>query len=338
MTKQYIPKKKAAIKVKKSIEKYLKRVKPKYSASFTPVIWRKISDFLFGIIAGQSCFLNTIAGNTPRYAERKRKGKSLWKPAQVEKLSGWLDLPFFSRILFSYLSYLRKEISRGDRHSPGRKGETRDRKRNVKDRVFRKRLMLHDGTDIQKPHARKMEKLCYCRDGSESPRGKPKTGKGYLIEGSVAWWKGRLFPAIMSLYSTEEKNHLTEKEETKKNLKTLKKNSLLEGFLHVFDRGYDSTAFMAWCLKTGVNFLIRANLNRSVIRQEEYDRRMGVTTAEKIRKQKEMEKKKKTTQKQREEMFYPMESLIKRMSFWKHMHSRYSWFEIAWEKLYLKGG
>lgn len=344
MAKQYIPKKEAAIKVGKSIKKYLKTVKPKYSVSFTPVIWRKVSDLLFGLIAGQSCFLNTIAGNTPHYVERKRRGKILWKPAQVEKLSGWLDFPFFPRILFSYLSLLRKEMFPGKRvGDTARKERRKDKKRTVKDRVFRKRLMLHDGTDIQKPHARKMEKLCHCRDGSQSTREKPKTGKGYLIEGSTAWWKGRLFPCLLSLYSTKEKDHLTEKEETKKNLKTLEGNRLLEGFLHVFDRGYDCTRFMAWCLREGVGFLIRANLNRSVIRQEEYDRRMGMTTAEKIRNQKQLEKekgkdgKKKTTQKKREGMFYAIESLIKRMSFRKHTHSRYSWFEVAWEKLYLKG-
>jgi hypothetical protein len=319
MTKPYVSKKDAAAKVSQNIKKYLEKVKPKYSTLFTPAIWKKLSGILFGMISGQSCFLNTISESTPHYLKKKKEGRLLQKRGQVEKLSGYLLSPYIFRILFSFLFHIRQGLFRKGYCSD--KERRKRRKMNIEERVYHKRLMLHDGTDIQKPYAKKMEDLCCCRDGSQSSAKKAKTGKGYLIEGSVAYWKGRLFPCLLSLFSTTEKSHLTEKEETKKNLQTLRKSDLVDGLLHIFDRGYDAISFMAWCIKENINFLIRANLNRTVIRQEEYNRRI----------------KKKTTQKKIMEMFYPLTSLIKRMSFQSCREAKYSWFSVAWEKLYFKG-
>jgi hypothetical protein len=330
MAKQYVAKQDAAAKAGKSIGKYLEKVKPNVSASCTPAIWKKLSGFLFGLIAGQSCFLNTVAEHTPHYRKAKGSGRSLGKPAQVEKLSGWLLFPAFPRLLSSYLAHLRQELFPGKQHD-ARRERLQAKALSVKDRVFRKRLMLHDGTDIRKPYAREMELLCDCRDGSSSTAKKAVTGKGYLAEGCVAYWKGRLFPVLLSLYSTGEKGHKTEKEETKENLRMLQKTGLLDGFLHVFDRGYDAAAFMAWCLREGAAFLVRANLGRKVIRREEYDRRMGAADPEKIQKGKQ------TTQKQRDAMFYPLASLLQRMAFQKHRDAKCAWFELAWETVYLKG-
>ncbi len=79
-----------------------------------------------------------------------------------------------------------------------------------------------------------MEKLCKCRDGSKSSQQKTLTGKGYLIEGSVAYYKDKLTPLLLSLYSYEDKNFLNDKQETKNNLLTLKVNSLCEQFIHIY--------------------------------------------------------------------------------------------------------
>lgn len=319
MPKENISKRNATAKVSQNINKYLEKVKPKYSTKFTVAVWKRVRNILFGLICGQSCYLNTIAEHTPHYLEKKRKERFLKKEGQIEKISGHLLLPVFGRVIFSYFKYLRKKYFKKAFYQQSEKRKIK--KMNIKDRIYNKPLALHDGSDIQKKYAKKMEDLCRCRDGSESSSQKTVTGKGYLLEGCVAFWQGRLFPLLLSLYSYTDKKYLNDKEETKKNLKILEKNTLSEGFLHVFDRGYDAISFMNWCFQNGVNFLIRATTERSVILPDEFERRID----------------KCTTQKKRNEIFYPLKNLIKRLSFQKSTDPKYSWFSVAFTKVLVKG-
>lgn len=61
-------------------------------------------------------------------------------------------------------------------------------------------LILGDGGDMQKPHARKMEQVCGCVDGSEGHT----PGKGYPTFASMAYGleSGRQLPLFHHLYST----------------------------------------------------------------------------------------------------------------------------------------
>jgi hypothetical protein len=256
-------KKNSDAKVNKSINKYLGEIKPKYSKNFTSVIYKKIRGFIHGLIVGQSCFLNTIAENTPHYVKKNKNGKELNKCSQIAKLSEYLQFPFFNRLINSYLSCLYKKYFSKNDFNP-------NQRYSIKERVYMQKLALHDGSDIQKPYARKMENTCLARDGSQSSAKKTKTGRGYLMEGSLALYKGRLFPLLLNLYSYVEEKFKSEKEETKKNLLILKGSKILDCFLHVFDRGYDCAAFMGWCVREGIGFLIRATMSRHIILQNEF--------------------------------------------------------------------
>ncbi len=115
----------------------------------------------------------------------------------------------------SYLEFLSKEISDLSSNSTLDSSS----KHTLKKRVANAKLALHDGTDIQKKYARKMEGLSRVRDGSASTKKKNVVGNGYPLEGSLIYHQGRVYPAILNLYSYIEDGYKTEKLKTKKNLK-----------------------------------------------------------------------------------------------------------------------
>ncbi len=241
-------KKSASVKIVKSIKRYLVKVKPRQSKNFFEKNWNKISDLILGLIIGQSCFLNTIAENTLHYTKKKEKGKCLVKTAQIEKLSGHLLYAEINQVTSSFLNYLQKLF----------RDDFPQRIKSIKRRIYEKKLVLHDMTDIQKPDAYKMENLCTCRDGSCSSAKKTKTGKGYLVEGCGGYWKGRFYPFILNLYSYVGKDFQSEKKEVEANL-----------------------------------------------------------------------------EKEKSEVFYPLEKFLKKLKFKKY--ADYTWFSIAWEKIYIQG-
>jgi len=311
--------KKLTANVKKSLYKYFTEIKPRFLRKSGKTKWLKLTEVLQGLVFGQSCFINTIVENTPHYIrERKRyeKGKrkkGIDKNQQIKKISSYLMLPV-DKLISSFLSHLRKKRFTDNNN-------TQNSMVSIEERVHNQKLCLHDTTDIQKPYAWKMEKLCRVRDGSKSSQDKSVTGKGYLIEGCTAVYRNRLYPLFLSLFSTEDKDYLNDKEEAKKNLLKLETHKLLNMFLHVFDRGYDCAGFMAFCIKNSINFLIRATMNRNVILQSEF---------------KEVIKNRKT-QKDRMGIFCPVSGIINKMNFRKHHAKKYSWFKIAWIGIYIKG-
>lgn len=310
--------KKLTANIKRSLYKYFTEIKPRFLRKSGKTEWIKLKEVLQGLIFGQSCFINTIVENTPHYIRERKKyekgkrKKGLDKNQQIKKISSYLLLPV-DKLISSFLSHLRKKWLSNNKKNK--------KNTSIEERVSSQKLCLHDTTDIQKPYAWKMEKLCKVRDGSKSSPDKAVIGKGYLIEGCAAVYRNRLYPLFLSLFSTEDRDYLNDKEEVKKNLLKLEAHKLLDMFLHVFDRGYDSAGFMAFCIRNGINFLIRATMNRNVIMQSEF---------------KEAVKNCKT-QKDRMDIFHPVSGIVNKMNFKKHANEKYSWFKIAWIGVYIRG-
>lgn len=314
-------KKNSATKVTRSINKYLGEIKPKFSKIFTKVVWKKTCEILVGFTISQKCFLNSIAENTPHYSKKSNQGKLLGKCAQIKKLSTYLLFPFFDKLVFSFLNYLYKKYFFNDSDLNQGSALNQSQSLSISERVFNKKIVAHDGTDIQKPYAKEMENLCVARDGSKSSSYSVKTGMGYLAEGCTAVYQGMVMPLLLSLYSYKEETFLNEKEETKKNLLILKANKMLECFLHIFDRGYDSTSFMRYCLNEGVTFLIRATMNRHIILANEFHESVADCK----------------TQKEKNNIFYDIKHVLRKLSFRKVNDQKYSWFSVAFARVFIKG-
>ncbi len=301
-------------KLEKEISNYLEQIRPKFSKDFTRDDWEKQKEFLHGLIAGQSCFLNTIMEHTPNYLEKSTNGVILDKCAQIEKGSKYLSQSF-EKLQESYFAYLAEAHFNDSYHEilpPPRS--------NIRKRVDATWLAAHDTTDIQKPYANEMEYLSPTRDGSKSGKTKVVTGKGYLAEGSILMHQGRVFPADLNIYSHIEAGHKTAKLETKKNLEKLNKAGLQEGFIDLYDRGYDdASAIVMEKKELNRDCIIRAMNKRNLAPAEGFWEYMASCK----------------TQKMKNEAFYPLQYFTNQMPY--HQHEDYSWFEVGWEKVVIGG-
>ena len=100
-------------------------------------------------------------------------------------------------------------------------------------------LILSDGGDIQKPHAKKMKKVCGTVDGSHGH----KAGKGYPLHALMALGveSGNLNPLVLRTYSTLEENFKSEWTEHQKSFELLHpfiRNSAYDWII-IEDRGCD---------------------------------------------------------------------------------------------------
>ena len=131
----------------------------------------------------------------------------------------------------------------------------------VKPQFNDRMLLVIDGSDLAKPFAKKMENSCIVRDGS--------TGEyvnGYHTLGVVALTKEKKMPipVYTRIYSSEEKEFVSEDTEVLSCLKSLTKNFNKKN-IRAFDRGYDANVYYKYLLKNDEKFVIRAKKNRDVI-------------------------------------------------------------------------
>lgn len=100
-------------------------------------------------------------------------------------------------------------------------------------------LILSDGGDLQKPYAKKMEKVCRTADGSNGH----KVGNGYPVHGLMALGveSGYLSPLALRVYSTLDEHFKSEWDEHRKNFDLLRPlvNSSVFDRIIVEDRGCD---------------------------------------------------------------------------------------------------
>lgn len=118
-----------------------------------------------------------------------------------------------------------------------------------------------DDSDIVKRYGREFECLDYIRDGSVE--GRPPA-RGYKITGALGLCHGG-FVAPLSLrpYSSLEKGHLSENDETQKAFLKIMGAIENKSLINVtMDRGYDASFFVDMCREYGVSFVIRAKSAR----------------------------------------------------------------------------
>ena len=100
--------------------------------------------------------------------------------------------------------------------------------------------IAHDGSDIAKPYAGKMEGREIVRDGSASSKKNCIKVPGYSMFGSMGIGKKRHWMFNHELYSTKkEKKYAKHLYAEKRNGELLKKNNLLHQIVHLYDREYD---------------------------------------------------------------------------------------------------
>ena len=299
---------KIEIKLGKNFKNFLQKIKPKSSKNLPKKQIMIIQDILFGLVKGQKCFLNTIVKNTQHYKkslknfQKWKSKKKLSKVAQIEKLSKYLELDLvrFKKkfIQFIFAKLRLKSFEELKWYS-------------IAQRIFLQWLILHDTTDIQKPFAKKMEKVAQARDWS-----KHKSWKWYYAEGVVLFLQWRIIPLLLTLFSSKDETDA--KNISRKNIDFLKKITVIKHLINIFDRGYDVADFIKEMIKKTELFIIRWIKSRWVICPKYY----------------EEIKPKCTTQTDRKNIFSRVEDFTKEMEFKSittHKH-----YEIAFKKVLKK--
>lgn len=253
--------KKINIKLDKNIKKFFLKIKPKSSKNNSKKNIDIIFDITLGLIKGQSCFLNTIVQNMEHYKDKLndfnnwKRIKFLSKNPQIAKISEYLNVDL-SKIIHKYLKYILSKIDI--------KSFNELKSKTVKERVFEQALLLHDTTDIQKPFAKSMEKVAKARDWSTH-----KSWKWYYAEWTILFFKWRIIPLLLTLFSSKEESDA--KKITRKNINYIKWIISTINLINVFDRGYDVASFMKELIESIEFFIIRWVKNRWVICPEYYE-------------------------------------------------------------------
>ena len=254
--------KKISIKLWKNIKTFLWKIKPKSSKNYSKKSVNNILDIVFGLIKGQKCFLNTIVQNMEHYKDSLEEFKNwnikkiLSKNPQITKISENLNLNLI-KFKEKFLKYILWSLEL--------KSFDELKNKSIKDRVFEQWLLLHDTTDIQKPFAKKMEKIANTRDWS-----KHKSWKWYYIEWTILFFKWKIKPLLLTLFSSKDETDA--KKITRKNINFIEKYIYYKKIIHVFDRGYDVANFIKIMIKKGENFIIRWVKNRWIICPEYYEK------------------------------------------------------------------
>lgn len=300
--------KKIDIKLGQNINDFLKKIKPKSSKNYSKkkiwIMW----DIILGLIKGQSCFLNTIVQWMKHYqksydwVKKWKKGKGLSKISQIDKISEYLkeDVNNFKK---KYLKNIFSQISV--------KSFENLKRESIKQRVEEQALLLHDTTDIQKPYARKMEKIAKTRDGS-----KHKSWRWYYAEWAILFIKWKIIPLLLTLFSWEETSDA--KIISRKNIDYIKEIVCIKNIINVLDRWYDGAKYIKEMLEKKESFIIRWIKNKWVISPKYYNEI----------------KWKCETQMERKNIFSSVKDFTKEMKFEKlesHKH-----YEIGYEKVLRK--
>ncbi|MDZ4216730.1 MAG: transposase, partial [Candidatus Gracilibacteria bacterium] len=127
-------------------------------------------------------------------------------------------------------------------------------------------MIVHDGSDLAKPWARKMEGLSKVRDGSSG-----EITRGYSFHGSVGIGKELwdIHPIDIRMVDPTGKNFTCEADVMREQIREMVSYGIGMEQLHVFDRGYDDRKEFAFLDEQGLDWLIRMRKNRKVIYRNE---------------------------------------------------------------------
>lgn len=121
-------------------------------------------------------------------------------------------------------------------------------------------VLIVDNSDISKPYSEMLDSLCEVRDGSTG-----EITTGYHLLEITALTKGFKMPTPVytRVYSSTEKDYVSEDEEVLGGLKYISRHFGKSG-IRTMDRGYDSCEYYRYFIKHNENFIIRAKKNRDV--------------------------------------------------------------------------
>ena len=210
--------------LKRGILKFSEKV----SKGLSRPTFKFVSQMIYGILTSQSCHLSKIA-------------RALNEDISLKKT--------IDRLSRNLLSFAKGE-------------ELLEKYVNRSKNIFTDRtILLLDGSDITKPCSPKMEHISRVRDGSTG-----EYGNGYHTLGVVALTPERKMPigVYTRVYSSSEKDFISEDNEVLKALGFLRKN-FKRSNIRAFDRGYDANIYYEDLIRNKEKFIIRANKNRDVI-------------------------------------------------------------------------
>jgi hypothetical protein len=196
---------------------------------------RFIADMLYGLLAGQKCFLTKIA---------RKLNENVSLDKTVERLSRNLNNFAGGTILCErYLQSLEKHFDDST-------------------------ILIIDDSDISKAYSHKLEALCKVRDGST---GQITNGYWYAGVSALTAKHKQPIPVYGHLYSSEEKDYKSNTHETLKSLKFLSEH-FPKTTIRTFDRGYDGGKIFDYFLGKKENeqelFIVRMN-DRTLLYQGE---------------------------------------------------------------------
>ena len=187
-----------------------------------------VADMIYGITSSKSCYLTKIARSLN---EKIKLDKS------VERLSR--NLKTFdgeSELMENYIASVKSNFD----------DET---------------VIIIDDSDVSKPHSKKLEGICRVRDGSTG-----EITDGYLTAGVTALTAKHKqpIPIYNHIYSTEEKEYVSNNAETIKSLEFVSKH-FPKTNIRTFDRGYDGGFLFEYLLPKDESFIVRMVGNRNCV-------------------------------------------------------------------------
>jgi hypothetical protein len=129
-----------------------------------------------------------------------------------------------------------------------------------------------DLSEIAKPHAKKMAKLCKVRDASDREK---RTTTGYwLFEAYAEPKHGVLVPLVFVIFSTRERKFISQNKVILGYLDALHKALQGRG-IFIMDRGFDGRRYLDALLEMKQRFILRLRDSRGLVCEDGMTRRVG---------------------------------------------------------------
>jgi hypothetical protein len=131
----------------------------------------------------------------------------------------------------------------------------------VKSNFDEQTVLILDDSDVSKPYSSKLEGLCKVHDGSTG-----EIADGYWFAGASALTANHKqpIPVYSRIYSTLEKDYVSNNAETIKSLEFLS-NHFTAANIRALDRGYDAGYIFDYFIPRNESFIVRMNGKRNII-------------------------------------------------------------------------
>jgi hypothetical protein len=130
------------------------------------------------------------------------------------------------------------------------------------------KLVIHDGSDIAKPWAEKLEGLSTVHDGST---GELVTGYTFCLSVGCGKQPWDIHPIKATLLNPKDEGFLSQNTSFQRHITDILAAGIGHDHLHVFDRGFDSEGWFSFLDKQNIAWMIRLKVKRNILfRGEEH--------------------------------------------------------------------